>query len=172
MEAVYLFFESSGARVPFYDYDERLFRLFASKGGVWDRARCEFVFRRAANSIPPGPSLPGVVFVSVAEDPHEPLGISGFLERPWEQAAEASAAEHSVPVNIPATKSLAPQAAPPPDMFAERWRAKLEEELRSRKYSPMTARSYLYYNRLFCQTLQKSPEDMLAEDTTRFLGNR
>ena len=59
----------------------------------------------------------------------------------------------------------------PSGKFQEHWRLKLEAELRSRKYSPCTLNSYVYYNRLLCDTLQKAPEEIYPEDITQFLAN-
>lgn len=56
------------------------------------------------------------------------------------------------------------------DMFPEHWRERLELELRARKYSPHTRRSYLYYNRLFCQNMEKQPEAISDDDLTLFLA--
>ena len=57
------------------------------------------------------------------------------------------------------------------DKFPEHWQMKLEAVLRSRKYSPRTLDAYVYYNRLLCQTLQKSPEEIQPEDITQFLAS-
>ena len=40
MEVVYLFYESGVIRIPFLDYDQRLFRMLVSVGGgTWDNTR-------------------------------------------------------------------------------------------------------------------------------------
>ncbi|MDR0503593.1 MAG: tyrosine-type recombinase/integrase [Treponema sp.] len=57
-----------------------------------------------------------------------------------------------------------------PDKFSGHWRNKLETELRARKYSVHTQNAYIHYNRLFCRTLQKTPEDMNTDDVTEFLA--
>ena len=49
MEVVYLFCESDVIRIPFYDYDRRLFNLLVSKGGAWDKSRYQFIFGRNMN---------------------------------------------------------------------------------------------------------------------------
>jgi len=47
MEVVYFFYESGTVRIPFFDYDQRLFRMLVSVGGgVWNNTCKEFVFRR------------------------------------------------------------------------------------------------------------------------------
>ena len=45
MDIVYLFCESDTVRIPFYKYDERLFRSLLAKGGAWDKASRQFIFR-------------------------------------------------------------------------------------------------------------------------------
>jgi site-specific recombinase XerD len=40
----------------------------------------------------------------------------------------------------------------------------------SRKYSVQTRRAYIYYNRLICRTLQKTPEEISPDDVTKFLA--
>ncbi|MDR2160063.1 MAG: tyrosine-type recombinase/integrase [Treponema sp.] len=57
-----------------------------------------------------------------------------------------------------------------PDLFSSRWVDRLEAELRSRKYSPMTIKTYLYYNRSFCRRMQKRPEDADGEDVKNYLS--
>lgn len=56
------------------------------------------------------------------------------------------------------------------DKFSKHWQIRLETELRARKYSSHTHDLYLYYNRLLCNMLQKTPEEILQEDITRFLA--
>jgi site-specific recombinase XerD len=67
------------------------------------------------------------------------------------------------PFSFPVSASL-------PEKLSEHWRAKLETELRSRKYSLQTRRAYIYYNRLICRTLQKPPEQIQPDDITEFLA--
>jgi site-specific recombinase XerD len=57
-----------------------------------------------------------------------------------------------------------------PERFSDFWRKNLEIELRSRKYSPRTIRSYIYYNRVLCRTLQKTPEAISTEDIKHYLA--
>ena len=61
-------------------------------------------------------------------------------------------------------------ASPKPDKLSEHWQTKLEAGLRARKYSPHTQQLYLYFNRLLCNTIQKTPEEIQPEDITAFLG--
>ncbi|MDR0731615.1 MAG: phage integrase N-terminal SAM-like domain-containing protein, partial [Treponema sp.] len=57
-----------------------------------------------------------------------------------------------------------------PEKFSPVWAAKLESELRSRKYSLQTIRSYLHYNRYFCRRIQKCPEDAGPDDLRNYLA--
>jgi site-specific recombinase XerD len=57
-----------------------------------------------------------------------------------------------------------------PEQFSDFWQKNLEIELRSRKYSPKTIRSYVYYNRVLCRTLQKKPEAVSTDDIKRYLA--
>ena len=55
--------------------------------------------------------------------------------------------------------------------LADTWQNKLETELRSRKYSHRTLELYLYFNKLLCRTLRKTPEEIQAEDVKLFLAD-
>jgi site-specific recombinase XerD len=57
-----------------------------------------------------------------------------------------------------------------PDRFSPGWADRLKAELHSRKYSPRTISSYLYYNRCFCRHIQKRPEDVIPEDIRNYLA--
>jgi len=57
-----------------------------------------------------------------------------------------------------------------PEKFSDHWRGKLDAALRSRKYSPQTQKSYIYYNTLLCRTLGKSPEEIRPDDITEFVA--
>jgi site-specific recombinase XerD len=83
----------------------------------------------------------------------------------------------------PSSFSIPPSFSPPsspydfprppslPEKFSENWLSKLDDELRSRKYSLQTRRAYIYYNKLICRTLQKTPEEIHSNDVTEFLAN-
>jgi site-specific recombinase XerD len=154
---------AAGTRIPFFDYDQRLFRLLAAQGGGrWDNSRQEFIFRGNINAELAAQMLPGVPFVQVEEQSPVPPRVFGFFEASRIFNAKSPSQSDS---NFLTGGPLAL-----PDKFSEHWRIKLEETLRSRKYSPRTLRSYIYYNRLLCQTLQKPPEEIQSEDITRFLA--
>jgi len=177
MEVMYLFCESSGPgenaiRIPFFDYDKRMFRLFASQGGgAWDNRRQEFIFRRDINQFGQiFATIPCVVVEDGSPDSPQPQPrIFGFLERPWEQSADVRPAQGEARDVVPAALMQCPPPALP-EKFSEQWQLKLEAALLSRKYSSHTQSLYVYFNRLLCRTLQKPPEEISPDDITDFLA--
>ncbi|MDR0497866.1 MAG: site-specific integrase [Treponema sp.] len=166
MEVVYFFSESENVRVPFLGYDRRLFNTFVTLGGVWNNVRHEFTLRRSISAEQFSEDFPDIVCVWV--DTSCTLRIFGFWERPWEEDDKA----HSALISNEKTASFPEQISLHlPEKFSDRWRIKLENELRSRKYSPRTMRLYIYYNRFLCRTIQKPPEEIQSEDVTLFLAN-
>jgi hypothetical protein len=115
-----------------------------------------------------------------------PVSVSGFWERPWEEdyPTEVPAGISDVPcvaeiclapraVNKPAEPPkpyilAAPSSAP--EKLSEYWRVKLETELRSRRYSPKTRNSYIYYIRTLCRVFQKTAEEIGPGDVKKFLA--
>jgi len=158
MEVIYFFYGTAAIRVPYYHYDRKLYCLLIAQGASWDALRREFVIKcnssaEQINKISRG--LPaGVPGVWVNENTNE-IKTTGFFDRPWEEDApnEISFIERPIP-----------------DKLSEYWQKKLETELRSRKYSPCTLRSYIYYNRMLCRSLQKPAEEISAEDVNVFLA--
>jgi site-specific recombinase XerD len=167
MEVVYLFYESNIIRIPFFDYDQRLFRMLVSVGGgVWDNARQEFIFKQNENSICFNRIASYIPYVQVWENTVNPIRIFGLQERQWQGIPDTRPVKKSVEDTvfaIPATPPLS-------DKFPGHWQNQLETELRSQKYSPHTRSLYVYFNRLLCNTLRKSPEEIRQEDITQFLA--
>jgi site-specific recombinase XerD len=170
MDVVYFFCGPAAIRVPYYHYDRKLYCLLIAQGASWDALRHEFVikyyswaeqFNKLSRALPLG--VPGVW---VKENSDE-IKTTGFFGRPWEEGEEekprTSAKEE-------ASKETHLIERPLPEKLSEHWQKKLETELRSRKYSPCTLRSYIYYNRLLCRTLQKPPEEIRIEDVNVFLA--
>jgi site-specific recombinase XerD len=154
MEVIYFFFGAAAIRIPYYRYDRKLYCLLIAQGASWDAPRHEFVikynpgteqFSKLNRSLPPG--VPGVW----VKENSDAIKTTGFFGRPWQE--ETNLIERPVP-----------------EKLNEYWQKKLETELRARKYSPCTLRSYIYYNRLLCRTLQKPPEEIRAEDVNVFLA--
>jgi site-specific recombinase XerD len=102
-----------------------------------------------------------IPFVLIKERLPVSVRVFGFLGRTWEQIAAD---------NQP--KAYRPTIIPPVllDKFPKHWEVKLENELRSRRYSRRTILTYIYYNRLLCRNLQKSPEEIQIDDIKQFLA--
>jgi len=160
MEVAYIFCEPERLRIPLSGYNKRLFLFFISCGGIWDKAREEFILSGKTNAEQLYGDSPGVPFVFVnTQSPA--VKVFGFFERPWEKANIVSQPKVKYPA--PAIPSL-------PDKFSRHWEIKLENELRSVKYSRHTIDAYIYYNRLMCNTLQKTPEEIQTDDIKQFLA--
>ena len=171
MEVVYFFYESSEIRIPFFCYDKPLFQVFIRQGGRWDKEGNQFIFQRGFDVKQFAHSFPGII-VRVEKNTATPIRLSGFRKRPWEQRADTCPVNQGSKMNtaVPAIADALSKPLSLPEKFPEHWQVKLEEILRSRKYSPQTRRSYQYYNRLLCSTLQKSPDEIRQEDITCFLA--
>ena len=195
MNVVYLFCETTVIRIPFFDYDKRLFNLLAAQGGgVWNNVQQEFVFKRNAESdalcLKQFSRIFAVVpAVWVEENAPAPLQIFGFWERAWEtttreQPTQTVQANHShfhgekqrivdckLSTKKPAKKPNDDEMPNLPERFSDQWEARLDVEMRARRFSPHTRSVYIYYNRLLCRQLQKTPEIMEAFDITTFLAS-
>jgi site-specific recombinase XerD len=158
MEVAYIFSESGKSRVPFFDYDQRLHRFFLDCGGKWDKARNEFFWDGNINAGQLCRNSIGIPFVLIENQPFVSLRVFGFIGRPWEQTA----VDNQPKIHHPALVLT--------DKFPKHWEVKLETELRSRKYSRRTVQSYVYFNRLLCQNLQKAPEEIQSDDVKHFLA--
>ena len=174
MDVVYLFYESAVTRIPFFSRNKRLFNLLAVRGsGTWDGARQEFVFNRRVIAEQLSKIIPGIPCVCAEENSSDQLRILGFWDRLWDKAPGGSSVK-KVEVNRiapPGNPFAFPVQPLLPEKLSEYWRSKLEAELRSRKYSPRTRSAYIYYNRLLCRTLQKTPEEIRPDDITQFLAD-
>ena len=263
MELVYLFQESAGVRIPFFDYDSNLFYLLVSHGGIWNRGRWEFIFLQGVNQqmncamnieqflkdLQFFNKLKNTPCVFVDKNASVPVRLFGFWERSWDwdyddsmfPAQTSTVVAHNVqaynakphnvgqnfphqvrpalpakvspartpptemlPARTPPTRTppartpptgMLPARTPPtemslartppspnadlsvfgarplPEKFSEHWLTKLEAELRARKYSLRTIKIYIYFNRLICRILQKTPAEIQSEDITQFLAD-
>jgi site-specific recombinase XerD len=57
------------------------------------------------------------------------------------------------------------------ELFAPAWQERLERELLSRKYSHQTIKIYIHFNKTFCRTTGKRPEEVCPEDITHYLAH-
>jgi site-specific recombinase XerD len=93
----------------------------------------------------------------------EEITFDGFFGRPW-RGREKTPYVLSAP-----DRACLFSTIPKPEMFSLIWKEKLRAELHSRKYSLKTINAYLYYNRDFCQTVQKQPENINEDDLKKYL---
>lgn len=176
MDVVYLFYDEKRIVIPFYDYDKRLFaRLRYSKLGRWN-------YRGHAYEISPRPAseetldrvFAGTVRVRVGKEPGKTVAVQGFLGAGWEEAEPCrvkSLPEGEAGRGIAVDdRDCLVRSVGLPERFTKVWMDKLETELRARKYSPKTIAAYLYYNKAFCKTVQKEPDDIRFEDVKGYLA--
>ena len=187
MKVVYFFCESASVRIPFFAHDELLFRLLISVGGgFWDNARLEFVFNRDLVSTLAKHISALVPCIQADENSREQIQVYGFFEYP-RQDDQYEVSANTMKSNFYEARQLC-EARPPynessyspfdfpkpvslPEKFPADLLIKLETELRARKYSPRTQRAYIYFNRLICRTLQKTPEEISSDDVTQFIAD-
>ncbi|MDR2942392.1 MAG: tyrosine-type recombinase/integrase [Treponema sp.] len=154
MEVIYIFCEFNRMRVPISGFDNRFCRFFTARGWMLDNARNELTIEKNINANQFSRDFQGVPFVLIKnQSPF--ISVFSFFGRSWDQA------EYSTPVTLPPVLS---------DKFPKHWEFKLENELRSRKYSRHTIFVYIYYNRLMCNNLQKPPEEIQPDDIKQFLA--
>lgn len=165
MNVIYLFYESEGVRIPLYGYDKEMFNLLIQrKGGRWDKEKHEFIFSYNLLKNGDGWNFP-VPYVKVKEDSSIQTKVCGFL---WGFKQRRIAAK--------ATDELFDNMKNPflkkriTEILSEEWRKKLETELRFRRYSPKTRQVYIYYNRMLCSILQKTPEEIGENDVKEFIA--
>ena len=162
MDIVYLFCDSDSVRIPFTGKKSAVFNRLEKDAVSRDYFRNELIFKRKANVNQFGSALEGIVTVWVDENSDDMPKVFGFFEQPWHYA--------SVDVTDTSIDSLTRIAIPLPEKFSSRWKTSLETELHAVKYSHKTIRAYLLFNRLLCQTVQKTPEEMNLEDIKKFLA--
>jgi len=168
MNVAYLFRENNAVRIPYYGFNDRLFKEFTMLGGVWDAVNHGFVFR---GKIEPKQIAKLIDVVFIISPEQEVFQILGFWERTWDNDEDDS----MPPQQEPTTESLNQferfiENCKLAEKLSDDWILKMEAELRSRKYSIKTCNSYIYYNRLLCRTLQKIPEKITSFDITLFLA--
>jgi site-specific recombinase XerD len=187
VSVVYLYRGAGVSRIPFNISAKRIFSL-KRHDGIWDEGFNGLIFKRNVDAAKLSRFLDGSVLVQVEENSSGQPKVFGFFDRPWE------AAHWNLSLEVPYTEKpvnprrfisngvkeskehsdspfIFPAPPSPPEKFCEYWRSKLETELRSRKYSPQTRRAYIYYNRLICRFLQKTPEEIRSDDVTQFIAS-
>jgi site-specific recombinase XerD len=194
VDVVYFFRQDDKIVVPFLDGDPVLSNMLAKSNiGFWDYSRSRYTIPgKVSDTADLLRLFDGWSCVEFDQDSARPK-VSGFFGRPWSVSPFAADNKPDLPDPFPDRGSAgfspagplkAAGLAPPavsdtdclieaiglPEMFSPLWAARLESELRSRKYSLQTIRSYLHYNRYFCRRIQKCPEDVSPDDVKNYLA--
>jgi site-specific recombinase XerD len=185
MDVVYFFHQDNKIAVPFLDSDPVLSRILdRSNAGFWDYPRSQYVMpAEAAGTAGLRRLLSGRPCVEFSRGSDRPVKVSGFFGRPWAPPAFSPVFDKELNQPPDSPDAAAPPPLPAisdtnclieavglPEMFSPFWAAKLEAELRSRKYSRQTIRSYLHYNKYFCRRIQKRPGDINPDDLKNYLA--
>ena len=181
MQAVYLFYRNDKVSVPFYgvlsgECQKLLEGLQKSGLGNWNRVKNQYeVSLRICPQGIPDALVRGLPYVKVFEGPENfTVDPRGFFKRPWSPglAGESSETETRGTAGETLDDQRCLEASRHlPERFSAYWASMLEAELRSRKYSPKTIRSYVYYNRDFCRTMGKEAENITSEDIKEYLAS-
>jgi site-specific recombinase XerD len=170
MDIVYLFFENENVRIPFYNFDKKLFNQLVKSGtGHWEK--CDKQYNISWSGYDPNQLkeiLSGKPFVEVGKEPDNPIIVHSFIS-----GGQTVPEKTKTAAALPETKTIPDtqtQVKNIPDQFSDYWREKLETEMRSRKYSHHTRTAYVNYNKAICKWLQKQPEEVTGDDVKRYLA--
>jgi site-specific recombinase XerD len=176
MDVVYLFYENSGIRIPFFDYDADLFKkLCSSRLGYWDNVGRQYMVLNSndGDTEKLREIFHGRHYVEVGKSAGIPIVVNCLSY----ETSKPAKIVHTMPrassrSEIYSAPGMHTRLSSLPEQFSDAWREKLEYELRSRKYSPRTIEAYIYYNKALCRWLQKTPEQVTAEDIKNYLAYR
>ena len=109
MDVVYLYCEFGSTRVPFYDFDRRLFDLLKTRGGgVWNSTCNEVIFGRNIDVEKLSRFLPCTPIVQVKDNSPDQPSVFNFFDRPWDIKVKAEK-----PINdISVVEDKVPSATP------------------------------------------------------------
>jgi hypothetical protein len=152
MDITYLFYDNENITIPMYQFDAALFQNIARHTAArFDYQARRFCIhdtpenRKAVDAV-----VENLPHVKVGETENGVISIKNFIETELHGK------------NTEIKNSSEPDK--PPELFFPEWTAKLETELRSRKYSHKTIQAYLHYNKNLCQKAQKKPENITLND--------
>jgi site-specific recombinase XerD len=175
MDVVYIIHDGGLIKVPFTGYDPALFsRLRALRSGWWDAASQQFIMPNGTGAMLAG-ALSDSIRVETGQSEDAPT-VTGFLGRPWGfPPSPLPRSGKTPPEHVPAAPLSVREAAggklsSDHGSFPPQLAARLETELRARKYSLKTMKAYLYFNRELCLAAGKGPEEMAREDITAYLA--
>ncbi|MDR0463876.1 MAG: site-specific integrase [Treponema sp.] len=181
MNVIYLFYDGNNVRIPFYGNKNDIFYQLIQSNGVWDNVYYGFIFKKDID-LKKIINLFGAVCVvyneTTGKSYNSKLKIYGFLEYSNESDKKISSSESPLldsnrqDQKIVSHKKYksAQKAEALIEYLSEYYIDKLEAEMRSRKFSIKTRKAYIHYNRLLCNTLQKSPKEIYPDNVTGFLA--
>jgi site-specific recombinase XerD len=103
---------------------------------------------------------------NLAADGNAGCKVWGFPDKQWVNKWEIPPYAEAREIGSKGRKS--PTASD--GTFGEEWQARLETEMRSRKYSPSTHAVYVHFNRMLCKKSQKTPDEISPDDVKRFMA--
>jgi site-specific recombinase XerD len=141
MRIVYVLYDGKETFIPFYDYDEALFLALATRRlGYWDSYLKVYRLKERIGADVAASVFSGRTLVEAGPEPL--LKVSGFFRAHWERGQEPERIE----------------APPVPDAVSDDSLMRLfETELRARKYSPRTIKTYLHFVRDFFRVSANFP---------------
>jgi site-specific recombinase XerD len=181
MRVVYLFCEAGVTRIPFYRYNPGMFKIFIHMSGcTWNKGEYEFIFSRPVDIVELRKNLGDIPCVQISDTNRNRVKVFGFINPENEDINEDCRLNEKPVMTTPVTQTQFIQSAEKfysfpvlrkkPERFSQHWIDRLEMELRARKYSPSTRKTYILFNKLLCRTLQKIPEEIHGYDVTEFLS--
>ncbi|GMO47684.1 MAG: hypothetical protein Ta2G_03230 [Termitinemataceae bacterium] len=134
--------------IPLYGFSKTILsRLGSCKFGYWDERKNQFNLPSEYVTN----ALRAQLFYDIANvqvnESNGNINVNGFFGRVWHDESPKNTDFHSDP------------------LFET-----LKIELHSRKYSPKTIKSYLYYNNDLCTTIKKAPVYVVQSDIKVYLA--
>jgi len=175
MDVVYLLQESKSIRVPFFAYNPKLFHSFLRFGGYWDKQNNQFLFKDDLNidEFKTSIKIPIVWLDCELSNKYTIYNFFNYQidDKTIPYIYKNDFSKSDIPVDTALNHLFDfPKKILQKEYFSEYWLNKIDIELRSRKYSGSTYKSYIYYNRLICNTLEKSPNEINTKDVTEFIA--
>ena len=182
MSIVYLFKECSSIKIPFLGYNNEIIKQLTHSGGVWDADYNGLIFKKKID-VNYLKSIFSIICTVTNNDLSDYSGKRIQYYGTFKDFCKTNItfmdsnkgsinykkrkllSETKADTNIEMSLNCSLQVKIPEYMLR-----KLEFEIQSRKFSIKTQKAYIYYIKLLCKTLQKSPEEIHSDDVTEFLA--
>jgi len=172
MNIVYLFCEDNSVKIPFLNYNKKIYYQFMQFGGVWDGDFYGFIFKQKINlnQLKSFFNIICLITNNTKDSCIPKIHYYGFLDEPCKKNENSASLHNQSSISYDISYDISYENNNHLEKLPEHLLNKLNVELRSRKYSLKTQKAYVYYVRLLCRTLQKSPEEINHDDVTEFLA--